>query len=111
MDFKTRYLALRDDLWQQFEALVKVGAHFPQWLTVTYPKGENPSGLSKTTEGDSWFFAIRLLPDPNFVLHVGEDLIVDTNPVTFVDVNGKKHLLKPDILDLYWLSEILDEKE
>ena len=111
MNYFEKYLALRDELWKGFEELVRNGATFSELLDVTYPRGMNPEGLSKNTEGDSWFHARQLLADPEYNLHIGENLIVGTSEVTFVDTHRKKHKLEPDILDLYWLSELLDKNE
>lgn len=109
MKYFDKYIALREELWKEFEKLVRKGARFPELLDVVYPKGKNPAGLSTTTDGDSWFYAKELLADSNYNLHIGEDIIVETTKVTFLDTNGKKHQVEPDILDLYWLSELLDK--
>lgn len=111
MNYFSTYLAFRSELWTAFEQLVRQGARFPQLQDVSYPQGENPAGLSVSTEGKSWFYATELLADPAYHLLVGEDLIVGTSPVTFLDTNEKTHQLEPDILDLYWLSELLDKSE
>ena len=111
MKYFDKYISFREELWVEFENLVRIGAKFPKWLDVTYPRGENPKGLSLTTEGDSWFYAKELIADPDYSLHIGEDIIVGTSQVTFIDTDGKRHQIEPDILDLYWLSELLDNNE
>lgn len=111
MKYFNRYITLREELWKGFEELVRQGARFPELLFVTHPREENPIGLSVTTDGDNWFYAKELVADPEYNLHIGEDLIVATSEVTFIDTEGKKHRLEPDILDLYWLSELLDKNE
>lgn len=104
-------MEFRAELWKGFEQLVRKGAIFPALLDVTYPRGENPVGLSVDSEGNSWFLAKELLAEPKYNLHFGEDLIIATSKVTFIDTEGKKHNLEPDILDLYWLSELLNKNE
>lgn len=108
MKYFDKYKSFREELWIEFENLVKKGAKFPELLDVTYPRGENPIGLPLTTDGDSWFYAKELIADPDFSLHIGEDIIVGTSQVTFIDNYGKRHQIEPDILDLYWLSQLLD---
>lgn len=111
MKYFDKYIKLREELWQEFEKLVRKGARFPELLEVIYPIGINPTGLSKTTEGNSWFYATELIANPNYNLHIGEDIITETTKVTFKDTNGKTQNLEPDILDLYWLSELLDKSK
>ena len=111
MKYFDKYISLRVELWREFENLVKRGAKFPELLDVIYPRGENPKGLSLTTEGDSWFYAKELIADPNYSLHIGEDIIVASSQVTFIDTDSQRHKIEPDILDLYWLSELLDNNE
>lgn len=103
-----RYLAFREGLWSEFAELVRRGGEFPELVDVTCPPGMHPPGLGRTTRGDSWFYAKRLVADPGYVLHLGDDLIVATGEVTFEDADGGLRRLEPDILDLYWLSELLD---
>lgn len=74
-----RYLAFREGLWSEFAELVRRGGVFPE-----------------------------LVADPDYILHHGEDLIVATGEVTFEDADGVLRRIEPDILDLYWLSEMLD---
>jgi len=104
----SRYLALRDEIWIAFEALVRRGARFPELADVTYPRGVNPAGLSRDTEGNSWFYANELLANPSYQLHRGEDLIVASNAVVFIDEAGTHHRLEPDTLDIHWLAQLLD---
>jgi hypothetical protein len=111
MKYFDRYIALRDELWNEFEKLVRKGVKFPELLDVTYPRGENPKGLSLNTDGDSWFYAKELMANPQYNLHIGEDLIVATSLVTFIGVDGKEYQLEPDILDLHWLCELIDKNE
>jgi UTP-glucose-1-phosphate uridylyltransferase len=111
MKYFNKYIALREELWNAFEQLVRKGAEFPELIEVSYPKGENPEGLSITTDGDSWFYAKSLIANPSYNLHLGEDIIVATSPVTFMDIDDNTHTIEPDILDLYWLSELLDKSE
>ncbi|NRQ41409.1 hypothetical protein HRH59_02325 [Rheinheimera sp. YQF-2] len=108
MKFHDKYLELRDELWMVFEALVRTGAAFPELLGVSYPRGINPSWLNVDTEGNSWFYATALEKNPDYVLHKGEDLVVGANKLIFIDNNRHRHEIEPDILDLYWLSELLD---
>jgi len=103
-----RYLAFSEGLWSEFAELVRRGAVFPELVDVACPRGLHPPGLGRTTQGDSWFYAKRLVADPGYVLHLGEDLIVATGEVTFEDADGGLRRFAPDILDLYWLSEVLD---
>jgi hypothetical protein len=111
MNYFDKYIKLRDELWSEFESLVKVGAKFQNLLDVNYPRGQNPIGLSKTTDGDSWFFATEIVANAKYKLQIGEDLIVGTGKVTFIDVDGKKHKIEPDILDLFWLSNLIDNAQ
>lgn len=103
-----RYLAFREGLWSEFAELVRHGGKFPELVDVTCPRGMHPPGLGRTTQGDSWFYARRLVADPGYVLHLGDDLIVATGEVTFEDADGALRRIEPDILDLHWLSELLD---
>lgn len=111
MKYFDKYISLREELWLEFEKIVRKGAKFPELLEVTYPRGENPKNLSLTTEGDSWFYAKELLANPDYSLHIGEDIIVEIAKVTFIDVNDKRHIIEPNVLDLYWLCELLDNNE
>ena len=106
-----KYLEYRAELWSEFENLVRQGAKFSEVVFVRYPRGENPKGLSLTTEGDSWFHANELVANPNYKLHIGVDIIVGTTPVTFLDLDDKPYLVEPDILDIHWLCELLDAHE
>lgn len=108
MKFHDRYMELRTQLWDEFERLVKRGARFMPFVDVTCPKGVHPEGLSKNTEGESWFYAKGLVSNPTYKLHAGEDFVVATNSVVFIDINGRAHEFTPNVLDLYWLSELLD---
>lgn len=108
MKFHDRYLELRKQLWKEFERLVRRGARFTIPIDVIYPKGVHPEGLSKNSEGESWFYAKGLLADSAYKLHEGVDFIVATNKVVFIDLNDCAHEITPDDLDLYWLSELLD---
>ena len=108
MKFHKKYLELRNELWKEFESQVRKGATFPELLDVAYPSGKNPPGLSVDTDGNSWFYAKALEKNPEYKLHSGEDLMVGTNKVTFVDTNDQRHEVEPDDLDLYWLSKLLD---
>lgn len=77
---------------------------------MTYPRGSNPPGLSTDTNGRSWFRAKRLLADPAYnLLLEGDRLIVGARSVTFLDGSGVRRTVEPDILDLYWLSDVLDQ--
>lgn len=108
MGYFDEYIALREKLWNEFEKLVRKGAKFPELLDVTYPRGINPDGLSIDTDGDSWFMAKELVANPDYVLHIGEDLIVGTGEVEFISTTGQHHKLVPDILDLHFVSQCLD---
>jgi len=109
MKYLDRYIKLRDEIWAEFEKLVRKGARFPTALDVTYPRGKNPDGLAVDSEGDSYICAIEVRADPQYQLHIGEGLIVGTSKVTFVDLEGNAHKIEPDILDTYWLCQCLDE--
>ena len=111
MKYHDKYMELRDELWKEFESLVRGGAAFPELLDVSYPRGVNPQGLSIDTEGNSWFYAKALEKKPEYKLHKGEDMIVGTNQVVFIGSNDQRHVLEPDDLDLYWLSVLLDGAE
>lgn len=108
MKYYERYIKLRDDAWRAFEALVRQGAVFPALSAVTCPRGVRPPGLAINAQGDSWFYAKALKANPDYKLHIGEDLIVGTTPVVFIDAEGMSREVEPDILDLYWLSQLLD---
>jgi hypothetical protein len=111
MTYFEQYITLRQNLWTNFEKLVRKGAAFPALLDVCYPIAKNPQGLSVNTEGRAWFYATHLLANSDYTLHEGDDLIVATHKVTFMDTNDNTHILEPDILDLYWLAELLDGAE
>ena len=106
--YLARYLALRDEIWIAFEALVRRGARFPALADVTYPRGINPPGLSRDTDGNSWFYASALMANPEYQLHHGEDLIVGANPVVFIDQAEPQHRIEPNTIDVYWLAQLLD---
>lgn len=103
-----RYLKLREEMWNAFDLLVKKGAKFPELIDVYYPIGTNPEGLMLTTDGRSKFLAKELVANPKYQMHIGEDMIVGTGLVTFIDVRGNHRELEPDITDTYWLAELLD---
>lgn len=108
MEYFDRYIKFREELWSKFEIVVREGITFPELLDVTYPKGENPKGVSVNTDGNSWFYAKELLADSDYNLHIGEDIIIATSKVTFIDAKGRKREIEPDILNLYFLSKLLD---
>ena len=106
-NFKKEYLQLRERMWQSFEELVRKGAKLTA-VDTCYPRGVNPPDLITCSEGDSYFLAMEIIANENYGLHQGEDIIVGTNEVQFKDSDGNIHTIEPDILNLYWLSEILD---
>ena len=111
MSYTAKYINFQDELWEEFEALVRIGAEFPQYVDVTYPIGINPKGLTKDTEGRSSFLAKELIANPNYNIRPDlgpKDLLVEVNHVTFIDTEGQKRKLEPDIPDLYWICELLD---
>ncbi len=91
MSYQDKLYTLQNELWVEFDALVKKGALFPELLDVEYPYGINPPALSRTTEGRSHFYAKEMLADPNYKRHIGEDIIVDTGAVTSIDTEGQPH--------------------
>lgn len=103
-----KYSTLQEELWADFTQLVRQGAIFPELQDVAYPLDIQPKGMSRYTDGRCWFYATRLLATPDYQLHLGEDLIVGTSPVRFMDTEHQVHELEPDILDLYWLASLLD---
>jgi hypothetical protein len=109
MKYIDKYLSLREELWTEFEKMVRTGASF-HGSTDTCIKGYNPVELPKTTEGDSWFLAKEIIADPDYVLHLGEDIIVGTGEVDFRDTEGTVYRIEPDILDLLWLADLLDDR-
>ena len=111
MSHLQQVLALRSSLWADFAALVRRGADFPQLREVFYPVGAHAPGLGRCTDGRYWFYATRLLANPQYRLLEGEDLIVGAGRVVFLDTDGRRHELEPDILDLIWLAETLDEAQ
>lgn len=107
----SQYLKFEEVLIKAFEELVRKGAEFPTFCDVRYVHGKSSDGLNIDMEGRSWFLATKLIPDPNYNLNepVGEkDLVVEYNKVTFIDVDGNRHHLEPDLYDLRWCAEILD---
>lgn len=108
MTYREKYTSLQQELWVNFTLLVRQGAIFPELQDVAYALHVQSEGLSRDSEGRCWFYASRLLPMPDYQLHQGEDLIVATTPVRFIDTNNQVHELEPDIADLYWLSGLLD---
>lgn len=111
MNYTDRYIQFRDEIWAEFENIVKRGVVLSEITEVCYPRGTKVKGLSVTTEGDSWFYAKAIIPNPDYKLHEGKDLIVATGKVTFVDLKGKHHHLEPNILDIDWLCELLDNRK
>ena len=109
-NFKKEYSDLRDRMWKSFDDLVRKGAKL-RTVDTRYPRGINPPGLDTCSEGDSYFLAAEIVADPHYNLHQGEDIIVGTGKVKFKDYDGNTHTIEPDILDLYWLAEILDPSE
>ena len=108
MKYHDRYLGFREELWQAFDQLVRKGATFSVPVDVRYPYGENPPELLLDTEGRSSFLAKGIKANSDYELHVGEDIIVGTGRVVFIDWYDTECELEPDILDLSWLSELLD---
>ncbi len=102
---------LQEEWKYKFESIVRNGASFPSLISVEYPFGINPIGLSKTTEGRSWFFAKVIKANPNYQLEIGEDIVVAYGDVEFIDSEGNSHVLEPDLTDLYWVAEVLDNAE
>lgn len=110
MSYTDRYIQLRDEIWEEFENTVRRGATLSTITGVSYPRGIRVKGLSVTTDGDSWFYAKAIVRNPDYKLHEGKDLIVATGKVTFVDLKDRHHHLEPDILDIDWLCELLDNR-
>jgi len=111
MSYHKKYYDFQEELWKEFEKLVRIGAKFPMLIEVWYEYGINPDGLSVDTEGRSHFLATELLANANYTLHeetTGKDIIVESGHVTFVDTEGTKRTLEPDITDLWWCSKLLD---
>ena len=108
MNYIDRYYQFRDEVWAKFEDTVKKGAVLFEITEVTYPRGINVKGLSKTTNGDCWFYAKSIIANPKYVMHLGEDIIIGTGKVTFVDIENKHHSLEPDIVNLDWLCKLID---
>lgn len=111
LTYREKYSSLQQELWHGFTLIVRQGASFPELLDVVYPLGIQREGLSHDSEGRCWFYASKLLAMPDYQLHLGEDLIVGTTPVRFVDSKHQVHELEPDITDLYWLASVLDTAE
>ena len=111
MKYIEKYIELREELWKEFESTVKTGAKLPTLVSTVYPIGINPPNLSVDTDGQSWFYAKEIIKDENYQLHIGEDIIVGTNKIKIIDTDNEIHVIEPDTLDLYWLSEILDAKK
>ena len=110
MKYIDKYIKLRNELWSEFESTVRTGAKLPTLVSTVYPIGINPPNISIDTDGQSWFLAKEIVKDENYELHIGEDIIVNTNNIKIIDSDNNIHEIKPDTLDLYWLSEILDAK-
>lgn len=112
MNYLDKYLEYRDELWEEFERTVRKGAELDIITAVYYPRGVKVRGLPTNTEGQRWFYAKEIIANPEYNLHIGKDLIVGTGKVTFVDAeDGRKHTLEPDILDTYWICELLDNRK
>lgn len=109
--YTDRIYELQDELWKKFDLIVKSGAKFPTLIGVEYPFGINPPGLIKTTEDRSYFLAKEIKSNPNYVMNIGEDLIVETGAVVFIGTDDEKHKLEPDVVDLHWLAELVDAAE
>lgn len=105
-----RHLQFRDELWKEFDKTIKSGAKFSKSVFTTYPRGQIIKGLMKTTDGLCGFNAYEIIANPAYIMHNGVDLIGLTGKVTFVDFGGRHHTIEPDILDIYWLCEILDAR-
>ncbi len=105
-----KYLELREEIWSAFEKLVRKGAIFNFTVDFKCSQGIEAVGVRSDTEGNYWFQATELVADPKYNLHIGEDLIVGTSKITIIFGNKKqiKHTIEPDILDLYWLCNLLD---
>lgn len=106
--YREKYSCLQQELWTAFTLLVRQGAIFPELLDVVYPLGIQKQGLARDSEGRYWFYTYKLLAIPDYQLHQGEDLIVGTSHIRFMDSNHQVHELEPDIADLYWLASLLD---
>ncbi len=105
-----KYYKLRDEIWTEFENLVRKGAIFDYTVEFKCPRGVNPIGGTLDTEGDSWFKVTEIVADPEYKLHVGTDLMVGTSQVTIIfgKKKRKKYTIAPDIFALDWLCEMLD---
>jgi hypothetical protein len=101
-----QYFDLRSRMWSAFEQLVRQGGRFTVPVDTFYPHGVAAPGLPVTTEKQSYFLSRELVADHDYSLHIGEDLIVGSGEVTFIDTDGRQHMIEPDILDLHWLAEI-----
>lgn len=111
MSYHAKYYSFQEELWKEFEKLVRVGAKFPMLVDVWYEYGINPAGLSVDSEGKSYFLAKELVANPEYKLHeevTGKDIIVESGKVTFIDTDGKEHILEPEVTDLWWCSKLLD---
>ncbi len=105
-NFKKRLYSFQDELWEEFNELVKKGAKIS--AHVRYPRRVNPPGLMLDTEDYSYFLATEIIANPHYKMHLGEDLIIGTGKVEFVDSNGNTHIIEPEITDLHWLVEVLE---
>jgi hypothetical protein len=110
MKYIDKYNELRKELWNEFQSTVRTGAKLPTLVSTVYPIGINPPNVSKDTDGQSWFYAKEIVKDEKYQLHIGEDIIVDTNKIKIIDTDNQIHEIEPDTLDLHWISEILDAK-
>ena len=109
MNYQKQYFEFQEELWRKFEGLVR-----KELLDVAYLSGLNPEGLTKTSEGRSYFLATTLVGNPNYQLKPNtgpKDLIVEFNKVLFIDTKGNKHFIEPDVVDLYWVCYVLDGAE
>ena len=109
--YQKKLYALQDELWKEFDIIVKKGAKFSTYIDVEYPYGINPDGMIKTNEGRSTFLAKEIISNPNYSLLKGADIIIGANEVEFIDLNNDSHKIEPNIVDLHFLSKLVDEAQ
>jgi hypothetical protein len=109
MNYLDKVYKLRQELLDKFDLIVKKGAKFPTLIDVEYPYGNNPEGMMTTTEGRSTFLAKEIVANSKYNMFVGEDIIVSSGIVEFIESEGTKHLIEPDTEDLYWMAIVVDE--
>ena len=95
MSYSKRLYELQDELWAEFEKLVRNGADLPLTM-IHYPDGKEN------------FDAIAIVKDEKYNLKKKMGILTGVNKVTFIDSFDRKHTIEPDLTDIFFIADLLD---